>query len=61
MEESCIWVTPIFNQEHLTYNVVDVGLVNLTYTIPDKYAKENKASQNITSALSYLFDLAVVC
>ena len=37
----------------------DLGLANLTYFIPDFFLNDN--SLGVTSALSYKFDLVVVC
>ena len=58
-EESCIKVTKISNSTKIVYDVTDVGLANLTYDIPDKFVKNTSTS--FTSALSYKFDLVVVC
>jgi len=58
-EESCIKITPIQNATKVVYEITDLGLSNLTFFVPKQF--ENDTSAKMTSAISYKFDLVVIC
>ena len=60
-DDSCFVYTRINDGIEIQYDVIDLALGNLTYSLPPNFSFKERDSLNVSSHLSYTSDLAIVC